>query len=209
MIEHPTEGLILFETGGGKDYPEVWGAPLNDIFARVDYKEDHELETQIKKTGHDIKDVKAVIMGHLHLDHAGGLEHFKGTDVPIYVHEKEIKHAYFSVATKTDIGVYLPKDLGFDLNFKRKRSLSIVFESKFFTNRIPAWYGPFLEIAPGINLRHSPGHTPGLAIMQVNLQESGTFIFTTESVANSLSLSLFQSTMSLMLTLETPSANTM
>ena len=23
LIEHPTEGLILFETGGGKDYPEV------------------------------------------------------------------------------------------------------------------------------------------------------------------------------------------
>ena len=46
----------------------------------------------------------------------------------------------------------------------------------------PAWYGPFLEIAPGINLRHSPGHTPGLAIMQVNLADSGTFIFTTESV---------------------------
>ncbi|KAM0696720.1 hypothetical protein Q7P36_003969 [Cladosporium allicinum] len=161
LIEHPTEGLILFETGGGKDYPEVWGAPLNDIFARVDYSEDHELDAQIKKTGHDIKDVKAVIMGHLHLDHAGGLEHFKGTDVPIYVHEKEIKHAYFSVATKTDIGVYLPKDLGFDLNFK-------------------PWYGPFLEIAPGINLRHSPGHTPGLAIMQVNLADSGTFIFTTD-----------------------------
>ena len=81
LIEHPTEGLLLFETGGGENYPEVWGAPLNDIFARVDYSEEFELATQIKKTGHDIKDVKAVIMGHLHLDHAGGLEHFKGTEV--------------------------------------------------------------------------------------------------------------------------------
>ncbi len=25
LIEHPTEGLILFETGGGENYPEVWG----------------------------------------------------------------------------------------------------------------------------------------------------------------------------------------
>lgn len=32
-----------------------------------------ELPAAIKKTGHDIKDVKHVIMGHLHLDHAGGL----------------------------------------------------------------------------------------------------------------------------------------
>lgn len=161
LIEHPTEGLILFETGGGKDYPEVWGAPLNDIFARCDYEPDHELPAQIAKTGHDIKDVKAVIMGHLHLDHAGGLENFKGTDVPIYIHEKELKHAWFSVATKSDIGVYLPKDLSLDLNWK-------------------AFYGPFLEIAPGINLRHAPGHTPGLCIMQVNLRESGTWICTTD-----------------------------
>ncbi|KAF2162597.1 hypothetical protein M409DRAFT_26839 [Zasmidium cellare ATCC 36951] len=161
LIEHPTEGLILFETGGGDNYPEVWGAPLNDIFARVEYTPDQELPAQIKKTGHDIKDVKAVIMGHMHLDHAGGLENFRGTDVPIWIHEKELKHAFFSVATKTDIGVYLPKDLDFTLNFR-------------------AWFGPFLEIAPGINLRHSPGHTPGLAIMQVNLRQSGTWIFTTD-----------------------------
>lgn len=161
LIEHPTEGLIIFETGGGKNYPEVWGAPLNDIFARVDYEPEHELDAQIKKTGHDIKDVKAVIMGHLHLDHAGGLENFKGTDIPIYVHEKELKHAYYSVATKSDLGVYLPKDLGFDLNWQ-------------------AFSGDFLDIAPGINLRHAPGHTPGLCIMQVNLKESGTWIFTTD-----------------------------
>ncbi|EMF09517.1 Metallo-hydrolase/oxidoreductase [Sphaerulina musiva SO2202] len=159
LIEHPTEGLILFETGGGDNYPEVWGAPLNDIFARVDYSPEHELPAQIKKTGHDIKDVKAVIMGHMHLDHAGGLENFKGTEVPIYIHEKELKHAWYAVATKSDLGVYLPKDLSLDLNWK-------------------AFHGPFLEFAPGINLRHAPGHTPGLVIMQVNLKESGTWIFT-------------------------------
>lgn len=46
-------------------------------------------------------------MGHLHLDHAGGLSYFKGTDVPIYVHELELKHAFYSVLTKTDLGVYM------------------------------------------------------------------------------------------------------
>ena len=109
LIEHPTEGLLLFETGSGKDYPDVWGPPLNDIFARVDYTEDQELDAAIAKTGHNIKDIKGVIMGHLHLDHAGGLENFKGTDVPIYVHEKELKHAFYSVATKSDFGE--PHDL--------------------------------------------------------------------------------------------------
>jgi len=161
LIEHPTEGLILYETGGGKDYPEVWGPPLNDVFARVDYEPEHELEAQIKKTGHDIKDIRAVIMGHLHLDHAGGLEHFVGTQVPIYVHEAELKHAFYSVATKTDFGVYLPHYLNFDLNWQ-------------------AFTGDFLELAQGINLRHAPGHTPGLVIMQINLANSGTWICTTD-----------------------------
>ncbi|KAJ8117605.1 hypothetical protein OPT61_g1250 [Boeremia exigua] len=105
LILHPTEGLILFEAGAGKDYPDVWGPQLNDIFTRENYVEDQELDAAIRKTGNDIKDVKAVIMGHLHLDHAGGLEHFRGTGVPIYTHELELKHAFYSVATKTDIAM--------------------------------------------------------------------------------------------------------
>lgn len=37
LIDHPKMGLIIYEVGSGKDYPAVWGAPLNDIFARVNY----------------------------------------------------------------------------------------------------------------------------------------------------------------------------
>lgn len=160
LIEHPTEGLIIFETGSGKDYPEVWGAPINDIFARVDYTEDQELDAAIAKTGNDIKDIKMVIMGHLHLDHAGGLEHWMGTNVPIWVHENELKHAFYTVATGTD-SVYLPHYLKFDLNWQ-------------------CMSGEYLEIAQGITLRLAKGHTPGLVIMQVNMIESGTWIFTTD-----------------------------
>lgn len=29
-------------------------------------------------------------------------------DVPIYVHELELKHAFFCIANKSDLGVYLP-----------------------------------------------------------------------------------------------------
>ena len=37
-----------------------------------------------------------------------------------------------------------------------------------------------LDICTGITLYHCPGHTPGLCIMQVNLQHDGTFIWTTD-----------------------------
>lgn len=79
--------------------------PANDIFAQVDFiAEEHDLDKAIAKTGHDIKDVKAVVIGHLHLDHGGGLDHFFGTNVPIYVHEQELKHAFYAVATGSDYG---------------------------------------------------------------------------------------------------------
>ncbi|KAH7008947.1 beta-lactamase-like protein [Ilyonectria destructans] len=161
LIDHPDDGLILFETGAGKDYPEIWGPQLVDLFARENYTEDMELDVAIKKTGNDIKDIKAVIIGHLHLDHAGGLEHFRGTGVPIYAHELELKHAFYSVATKTDLGLYLPSYLQFDLNWK-------------------PFHGTSLGFAQGLFIHHCPGHTPGLCIIQINLKQSGTWIFTSD-----------------------------
>jgi glyoxylase-like metal-dependent hydrolase (beta-lactamase superfamily II) len=104
LIEHPTEGLLLYETGAGANIPEVWGPQLVDIFEPVDCSPDQELDAAIAKTGHNIKDVKGVILGHMHLDHAGGLDRFRATGIPVYVHELELKHAFYSVATKTDLG---------------------------------------------------------------------------------------------------------
>lgn len=161
LIEHPTEGLILYETGAGSDYPEVVGPQVNDVFSRVDYDRSMDLDAQIALTGHNIKDIKMVIIGHLHLDHAGGLDPFRNTGIPIYAHELELKYAFYAVATKSDLGVYLPHYLTFDINW------------------VP-FHGSYYEIAPGLALHHSPGHTPGLAILQVNMPKSGTWIFTSD-----------------------------
>lgn len=37
------------------------------------------------------------------------------------------------------------------------------------------------DLCQGIVIHYSPGHTPGLCIMQVNLEKDGTFIWTTVS----------------------------
>lgn len=141
---------------------QKWGAPLTDIFARTGYTDDMKLPNAIKATGNDIKDVKAVLFGHLHLDHAGGLEHFIGTDVPIYVHEEEFKHACWAVGTQADLGVYL----GDYMNLGG-------LKWKTFSE-------DHMDLFQGISLHLAPGHTPGLCIMQVNLAKDGTFIFTTD-----------------------------
>ena len=116
LIEHPHEGLILWETGCGKDYPTVWGPAASDVFARVQYDPKHELPAAIAATGHDVKDIKTIIIGHLHLDHAGGLDTFLGrADVEVWVHDLELKGAFWSAATGADAGVYLKHYLNLDL----------------------------------------------------------------------------------------------
>jgi glyoxylase-like metal-dependent hydrolase (beta-lactamase superfamily II) len=161
LISHPTEGLILWETGAGHDYPEVVGPQVQDIFSRVEYTDDMSLENQIALTGNSIKDIKMIVMGHLHLDHAGGLAPFQNTGIPVYVHELEIKNAFYSVATNSDPGVYVDKHLSFDIKW------------------VP-FFGKYFEIAQGINIHHSPGHTPGLCVMQVNMPKTGTWVFTSD-----------------------------
>ena len=135
---------------------------MTDLFPRTEYNDNQKLPEAIKRTGNDIKDVKAIIMGHLHLDHAGGLEHFVGTDVPIYVHEEEFKHACWAVATGADLGVYMAHYM----------LLETLKWNTFNESQ--------LDLFQGITLHHCAGHTPGLCIMQINLPQDGTFIWTTD-----------------------------
>ncbi|CAG8116232.1 unnamed protein product [Penicillium nalgiovense] len=161
LIEYPGVGLILYETGCAEDV-DKWPSQITDASPRVEYSDNHKLPNAIKATGNDIKDVKAVIIGHLHFDHAGGLEHFVNTDVPIYVHEEEFKHACWAVATGADFGVYLGQYM-------------LLEELKWNT-----FTESQLDLFQGITFHHSPGHTPGLCIMQVNLANDGPFIWTSD-----------------------------
>jgi glyoxylase-like metal-dependent hydrolase (beta-lactamase superfamily II) len=105
-----------------------------------------------------------VVIGHLHLDHAGGLMHFKDTDVPIWVHKLELENAFYSCATGADDAVYQAHYL-----------LPKAFNWKTFDDRT-------VDFAPGLTLHHLPGHTVGLCGLQINLINDGTFIFVSECV---------------------------
>lgn len=157
LIDHPTEGLILWETGCGRGFATTWG-PVADIFAPAKTDEKYELDTAIRAAGYDIKDVKKVLIGHLHLDHSGGLPLFKETGAEIWVHKIELESAFYSCATKADAAVYMPHYLDLGLNWKT------------FDDRA-------VDFAPGMTLHHLPGHTAGLCGLQINLQDSGTMFF--------------------------------
>lgn len=59
------------------------------------YEPQHELKAAVEATGNKLDDIKKFIIGHLHLDHAGGLDKFlHRRDVEIWVHDRELRSAF-------------------------------------------------------------------------------------------------------------------
>lgn len=73
--------------GSCEDVVMSWGTQLLECTPRIWDREKNSLPAAMKATCNDVKDIKAVVVGHLHPDHAGGLEHFFGIDVAFWVTE--------------------------------------------------------------------------------------------------------------------------
>jgi glyoxylase-like metal-dependent hydrolase (beta-lactamase superfamily II) len=142
VIDHP-EATILWDTGSHPDAGDGhWPSDLYDAFEHFDAAE-HPLPEALADVGYGIDDVDAVVQSHLHLDHAGGLHNFAGTDVPVFVHEEELQYAYYSACTDEGSDAYVRADFDHDLNWQ------VVHRHRetHFTD---------------VEFVHLPGHTPGL-----------------------------------------------
>lgn len=155
VIDHP-KATILWDTGS---HPEAdsghWPPALYDAFEHTGLR---PLEDDLDDAGYDVDDIDAVIQTHLHLDHAGGLYAFEGTDTPIYVHEREIKYAYYSAKTDAGSTAYVADDFDRDLDWR------IV-------------HGDREYVYEDLELLRLPGHTPGLLGVRLDLADPGTVVF--------------------------------
>lgn len=80
-IEHP-EGVILVDTGSStalKDLPR-WH-PYFRYAVRFDIADEQEVAPQLRSLGIGVRDVKRVVMTHLHIDHDAGLAAFAHSEV--------------------------------------------------------------------------------------------------------------------------------
>ena len=79
VIEHP-EGLIVVDTGETSRVAEPGYFPWWHPYYRFGLQEwvqpEEEIGPQMRAIGLDPKDVRWVLLTHLHTDHAGGLAHF-------------------------------------------------------------------------------------------------------------------------------------
>ena len=96
IIEHP-EGIFIIDTGenanvNDKDYFKSSGIFANWFDTsqfKFLVKREEEIGPQLQKLNIDIKNVKAVILTHLHLDHIDGLKYFPSTEILVNKYEWE------------------------------------------------------------------------------------------------------------------------
>ena len=92
LIEHP-EGLIVVDTGETARVAEPGYFPRWHPYFKLAIKEwvrpEQEIGPQIEALGFSPRDVRRVILTHLHTDHAGGLAHFPDSEILVCRQEFE------------------------------------------------------------------------------------------------------------------------
>jgi N-acyl homoserine lactone hydrolase len=95
VIDHP-EGIIVVDTGQGAHLIES-GKSLHpylrwEVAFRIDREQ--EIGPQLRALGIGPRDVKRVVLTHLHMDHDGGLAHFPNSEILVASGELQTARGY-------------------------------------------------------------------------------------------------------------------
>jgi len=170
MVE-PVPGVLLRVDGGwllldtGFNTALIRDAALHRRFhGREGYRAvlpgpGEPIEEALDAVGIDVRDIHAVGLSHLHLDHAGGLKLFAG-QVPVHVQRSELEYGLSNQPDPEEHAIYR---IDFD-DPAHKWSLA----------------DGDTEVAPGVTAILTAGHTPGHQSFMVELDESlggGGYVF--------------------------------
>ncbi len=163
VVRHP-KGTVLFETGlGSKIDAEVAG---NSVAARQIFKYDKgkPVAEQLQGAAVPPGEVKAIILSHLHWDHAGGINDFPEAEV--YVPRVEQEHA---LASSRPVFIHEQLD-GPQTKWHFVEFAATPYEN--FETSFDLYGDGTLVLVP------LPGHTPGSLGMFVNLSSGKRYFFT-------------------------------
>ena len=86
LIQHPSKGYILFDTGYTQRFFKATKKYPNKLYAnltKVVLKESEEVKQQMKKNKIECKDIKHIVISHFHADHVGGLKDFENAQIHV------------------------------------------------------------------------------------------------------------------------------
>jgi N-acyl homoserine lactone hydrolase len=169
LIKHP-KGNVLFETGNNDKLltdKTYWGPLAAMLDKGVD--PDLAIDTQLGKVGVKASDIKYVILGHMHLDHAGNVSRFPNST--IVVQRDEVQNAFWPHPGTACC--YITAD------FENLRAP---------IGGIMANRQPMIELNGDLDLfgdqsiyiHRQVSHTPGTQIAVVRLPKTGTVVLTSD-----------------------------
>ncbi len=146
-----SDGNVLFDTGLSPR--ALSGLRRNDPLARFD--EADLLVNRLAALGLEPGDVSLVVLSHLHYDHAGGADLFPRSE--LIVQKDEYAYAHYPAS--------------FFAPFYYRKN----FDLPDYTWRL---LDGDTELAPGLTVLRSDGHTPGHQSLLVELPEGGPVLLT-------------------------------
>jgi glyoxylase-like metal-dependent hydrolase (beta-lactamase superfamily II) len=144
-----SDATILFDTGVSPR--AIPGLMRTDPLAR--FTDQDLLVHRLDGAGIETDNIDLVVLSHLHYDHAGGAELFRNSE--LVVQKDEYSYAHYPASFFAPF--YYRKN--FDLPGYRWRLLD-----------------GDTELAPGVTVLRSDGHTPGHHSLMVDLPETGPVI---------------------------------
>src|SRR5262249_44385360 len=95
VIDHP-EGVIVVDTGQGTHLLETAHAlhPYARWEVMFRIEREQEIGPQLRALGVGPRDVKQVVLTHLHMDHGGGLAHFPHSEILVARGELQIARGW-------------------------------------------------------------------------------------------------------------------
>lgn len=161
LIQHPTLGNILYDTGDTEDYLTEHSQEMLDTYPLTEF---YTVKDALAAKGLTPDDIDMIIISHLHFDHAGGLRYFAGTKAirNVVVSEADLKEAYFRTMTG-DGGAYI-------------KSLFDVEGIKFKT------INEHTKLADDLELFIQEAHTPGVIGLIMKTEHHGNIIATSDTL---------------------------
>ncbi len=175
LIDHPTQGKYLFDTGYSEKFNEAtrrfpdrlyrWATPVN-------IKANETAKVQLAKDGILPEEINGIILSHLHADHVAGLCDFP--DIPIYCTRQAwveyISLNGFAAVRKAILKGLFPKDIA-------ERIKPIEFGvSNEITERDGLQMQNFFENDEAMQIIWLPGHAKGQIGLRVkNSQQAVLF----------------------------------